>query len=205
MECVMCRIQKTLKAAMDEIETLPEIGTTLYDDAVSEAYNALDNAYNLHNHECDDAKIKTHSMKCENCGIDFETDGYVWVCETCRRQSPCECGSDDVALDWHIITDPNGELCPDPAWAVACHACERMTPYFETAKEAAGYWQKFGGLFFLENGDAFTDPTPVCSCHLRHEFETDLHALGCDWHPRNVRIARQKQAERSQRMNEPLA
>lgn len=80
-------------------------------------------------------------MTCDICGTSFICDGYQWTCDECRHpKQACVCGSDDVLLDWHIVTDPNGELIPTPCWCVECQSCERCTPYFETAKEAHTSW-----------------------------------------------------------------
>ena len=39
---------------MLEVDALPEIGYPLYDDTVSEAYQALETAYHMYQHDCDD-------------------------------------------------------------------------------------------------------------------------------------------------------
>lgn len=78
---------------------------------------------------------------CKVCGIGYWGDGYQWTCDNCRHpQKPCRCGSDDVILDWHIVTDPNGESIPDPSWCVECQTCERRTVYYNTAQEANAAW-----------------------------------------------------------------
>lgn len=84
---------------------------------------------------------------CSLCGRrwypSFFELGYVWLCPGCRHpKKECECGSDDVTLNWDIVNDQNGELSPGPVWSVECGSCERMTPYFETAREAAEAWDK---------------------------------------------------------------
>jgi len=66
------------------------------------------------------------------------------------KSDTCKCGSDDVILDWHIVNDQNGALCPVPMWAVECQKCERITPYFETAKEAAEHWKQHGGELVMQ-------------------------------------------------------
>jgi len=53
----MCEIRSTLKRAMDEIDALPEINSSLYDDTVRDAYNALETAYYMHEHYCDEAEL----------------------------------------------------------------------------------------------------------------------------------------------------
>ncbi len=53
--CVMCQIRSTLKKAMDEIDALPEVNSPLYDDMVVEAYQALESAYYMHQHYCDES------------------------------------------------------------------------------------------------------------------------------------------------------
>lgn len=55
MSCAMCQIRSTLKKAMDEIDVLPEINSALYDDTVVEAYSALETAYYMHQHYCDES------------------------------------------------------------------------------------------------------------------------------------------------------
>lgn len=52
--CLMCQIRTTLKKAMDEIDALPEVNSALYDDTVAEAYQALETAYYMHQHSCDE-------------------------------------------------------------------------------------------------------------------------------------------------------
>ncbi len=54
--CVMCKIRSTLKRAMDEIDALPEINSALYDDTVCEAYQALETAYYMHQHYCEEVE-----------------------------------------------------------------------------------------------------------------------------------------------------
>jgi len=48
--CDLCKIQAGIKAAMDIIEPLPEIGDH-YDAMVTRAFDALDDAYGFHRHE----------------------------------------------------------------------------------------------------------------------------------------------------------
>lgn len=82
---------------------------------------------------------------CRLCGKiwypDFHQLGWQWTCGDCRHpQRPCECTSDDITLDWHIVSDRNGDLCPDPMWKVECASCGRVTAYFTTPKEALDAW-----------------------------------------------------------------
>lgn len=90
--------------------------------------------------------MRAETDTCKLCGEAFEVHpddfGYIWTCQKCRHpERLCECGSDDVTLDWHIVSDQNGSLSPAPAWAVECAMCERTTAYFETPKEARDEWQ----------------------------------------------------------------
>lgn len=60
--CLMCQIRSTLKKAMDEIDALPEVNSALYDDTVIEAYQALETAYHMHQHYCDEyAQHRVHA------------------------------------------------------------------------------------------------------------------------------------------------
>lgn len=78
---------------------------------------------------------------CPVCGNKFMTDGYLWTCQDCRFPSElCKCGSDDVVLDWDIC-DMNGEILPDPVWAVECHECDATTSQYNTPKEALDAWK----------------------------------------------------------------
>ena len=91
------------------------------------------------------SRFSPYPDTCALCGKvwypNFYQLGYQWTCDKCRHPSKdCECGSDDIALEWHIVEYPNGGFCPDPVWIVECNMCERMTAYFEIAKEANEAW-----------------------------------------------------------------
>lgn len=49
--CVLCYLQVQLEKVKDITESLPEIGSALYDDAVTDVFNAADNAHHLLEHE----------------------------------------------------------------------------------------------------------------------------------------------------------
>lgn len=58
--CDLCKIQAGIQAAMDIIEPLPNIGRH-YDEMVTRAFDALDDAYGYHRHEHyapDDDRLK---------------------------------------------------------------------------------------------------------------------------------------------------
>jgi hypothetical protein len=77
---------------------------------------------------------------CPVCGEKFMTDGYVWTCAECRHPVIlCECGSDDVTLDWTPF-DFDGEVLPGTAWVVECAMCERTTGQYDDPKSALAEW-----------------------------------------------------------------
>jgi hypothetical protein len=84
--------------------------------------------------------IETFTSNCELCEAEYQSDGYQWTCDKCRTQKECQCGCDDVILEWHIISDMDGKIQPEPMWAVECQMCEKITSYFKTAKEAVADW-----------------------------------------------------------------
>ena len=74
-ECVMCQLSDVMRATMRAIEQLPETDVALYDDAVTDVYNAADNAVLTLRHECDNpgrcprcgAPVKKHGNLCRQC------------------------------------------------------------------------------------------------------------------------------------------
>jgi len=51
--CEFCRARKKFRRIMAIIETIPEIGAAVYDDPVSELFNAADNAETVWECYCD--------------------------------------------------------------------------------------------------------------------------------------------------------
>jgi protein tyrosine phosphatase (PTP) superfamily phosphohydrolase (DUF442 family) len=45
--CPFCQVREIVSRAMAEIESVPEFGAALYDDAIAEAFNKLDDTKSL--------------------------------------------------------------------------------------------------------------------------------------------------------------
>lgn len=42
--CEFCEMRNTLQSFLDKLDALPETGSPFYDEPISEAYNAIDDA-----------------------------------------------------------------------------------------------------------------------------------------------------------------
>ena len=83
---------------------------------------------------------------CPVCEKKFMTDGYLWTCSECQHSpADCDCGSDDVTLDWSVC-DLNGNILEAHIWIVQCHMCDKTTLLYNEAKEALDAWN--GGKRF---------------------------------------------------------
>ena len=85
---------------------------------------------------------------CPVCEKKFMTDGYLWTCSECQHSpADCDCGSDDVTLDWSVC-DLNGNILEAHIWIVQCHMCDKTTLLYNEAKEALDAWN--GGKRFRQ-------------------------------------------------------
>lgn len=57
MTCDFCQVQQAMRQIMALIDDLPEINEPLYDDAVTDVYNAADNALGRFEHYPHDEEV----------------------------------------------------------------------------------------------------------------------------------------------------
>ncbi len=78
---------------------------------------------------------------CPVCGKKFSTDGYLWTCSECQNSpADCDCGSDDVRLDWSVF-DLNGNILDAHIWMVECYLCDKTTALYNDPKDALHAWK----------------------------------------------------------------